>query len=44
MASQVEDVDGIEIVYPQDFTDVQQTIQMVKDSGTYHSHDSPRTR
>lgn len=33
MCQQVKDIDGIEIVYPQDFSNVKQTLQMVKDSG-----------
>jgi xylose isomerase len=33
MVQQVEGVDGIEIVYPSDFDDVDATVQMVKDSG-----------
>jgi len=33
MCQQIKDIDGIEIVYPQDFANVQQTIALVKDSG-----------
>ena len=33
MCQQVKDIDGIEIVYPQDFSNTKQTLQMVKDSG-----------
>ncbi|MDF1514987.1 MAG: TIM barrel protein, partial [Anaerolineae bacterium] len=33
MTKQVRGVDGIEIVYPGDFLDVDETIAMVKDSG-----------
>jgi xylose isomerase len=33
MCSQIKDIDGIEIVYPQDFPDISQTLRMVKDSG-----------
>ncbi|HSV86125.1 MAG TPA: sugar phosphate isomerase/epimerase family protein [Levilinea sp.] len=33
MCQKIKDIDGIEVVYPQDFSNVQQTIQMVKDMG-----------
>lgn len=33
MCQQIKDIDGIEIVYPQDFHNIKQTLQMVKDSG-----------
>jgi xylose isomerase len=33
MVRQVQGVDGIEIVYPQDFDDVQETVRMVRDFG-----------
>lgn len=33
MCQQIKDIDGIEIVYPQDFSNIPQTLQMVKDSG-----------
>ena len=33
MCRQIEGIDGIEIVYPQDFHNMKETIQMVKDSG-----------
>jgi len=33
MVKQVDGADGIEIVYPQDFADVEQTLKVVQDSG-----------
>jgi xylose isomerase len=33
MASQVSEIDGIEIVYPSEFADTRETIRLVKDSG-----------
>jgi xylose isomerase len=33
MCQQIKGIDGIEIVYPQDFPNVSQTLRMVKDSG-----------
>lgn len=33
MASQVKGIDGIEIVYPSEFSDLRETIRLIKDSG-----------
>lgn len=33
MTKQVEGVDGIEVVYPGDFKDVRETVELIKDSG-----------
>jgi xylose isomerase len=33
MCGKIKDIDGIEIVYPQDFPEISQTLRMVKDSG-----------